>query len=67
VAVAIKLMQFTKTLHPPSGAVELVGEMSHASWQFLFTPVLSGSIIIVFCTYAFHNLVARRTYPKHWF
>jgi CBS-domain-containing membrane protein len=66
VAVAIKLMLLTKTLHPPGGAVALVGAMSHASWGFLFAPVLAGSIIILSCTYAFNNLVAKRTYPKHW-
>lgn len=66
VAAAIKLMQLTKTLHPPGGAVALVGAMGHASWGFLFTPVLAGSVIILLCTYTFNNLVARRTYPVHW-
>jgi hypothetical protein len=67
VATAIKLMQLTKTLHPPGGAVALVGVMSGASWGFLLTPVLAGSIIIVLCTLAFNNLAPGRAYPKHWF
>jgi CBS-domain-containing membrane protein len=67
VATAIKLMQLTKTLHPPGGAVALVGVMSGASWSFLLTPVLAGSIIIVLCTITFNNLVAGKPYPKHWF
>ncbi|MBW4506831.1 MAG: HPP family protein [Scytonematopsis contorta HA4267-MV1] len=66
VAIAINLMQITKTLHPPGGAVALVGTMSNASWQFLFTPVLSGSIVMLLCTIAFNNLVPGRSYPKHW-
>ncbi|HAG84942.1 MAG TPA: HPP family protein [Cyanobacteria bacterium UBA12227] len=66
VATAIKLMQLTKTLHPPGGAVALVGAMSGASWDFLLTPVLGGSIIILFCTLVFNNLAAGRAYPKHW-
>lgn len=66
VATAIKLMQLTRTVHPPGGAVALVGVMSGADWDFLLTPVLAGSIIILFCTVAFNNLAARRTYPKHW-
>lgn len=66
VATAIKLMQLTKTLHPPGGAVALVGAMSGASWDFLLTPVLAGSVIIVLCTLAFNNLAPGRRYPKHW-
>lgn len=66
VATAIKVMQLTKTLHPPGGAVALVGVMSHAEWSFLFTPVLAGSVVLVLCTVAFNNLMPGRSYPKHW-
>ena len=66
VATAIKIMQVTKTLHPPGGAVALVGVMSQAKWSFLFTPVLLGSIILLICTVAFNNLMPGRSYPKHW-
>lgn len=66
VATAIKLMQLTKTLHPPGGAVALVGVMSEAQWNFIFTPVLVGSIILLFCTLAFNNLMPGRSYPHHW-
>ncbi|MCU0546446.1 MAG: HPP family protein [Oscillatoriaceae cyanobacterium Prado104] len=40
--------------------------MSNASWPFLFTPVLTGSVIMVICSVAYNNLVAKRHYPKHW-
>lgn len=66
VATTIKLMQLTKTVHPPGGAVALVGVMSGAKTSFLLTPVLVGSIITVFCTYYFNNLISKRSYPKHW-
>ncbi|BAU10170.1 HPP family protein [Leptolyngbya sp. NIES-3755] len=62
VATAIKLMQLTRTLHPPGGAVALVGVMTGADWSFLFTPVLAGSLIMVGCTIAFHRLAVRRTH-----
>jgi CBS-domain-containing membrane protein len=64
VATAIKLMQLTKTLHPPGGAVALVGVMSKAEVSFIFTPVLLGSIILLFCTIGFNNLMPGRSYPK---
>jgi CBS-domain-containing membrane protein len=64
VATAIKLMQLTKTLHPPGGAVALVGVMSNAAVSFIFTPVLLGSIVLLLCTIVFNNLMPGRTYPK---
>lgn len=66
VATAIGIMQFTGTVHPPSGAVALVVMMTKASWQFLLTPALEGSIIMVLCAVVFNNLAEERTYPKHW-
>lgn len=66
VATAIKVMQLTKTLHPPGGAVALVGVMSEANLSFLFTPVLAGSIVLLFCTLIFNNLMPERSYPLHW-
>lgn len=64
VATAIKLMQLTKTLHPPGGAVALVGVMSKAEVSFIVTPVLVGSMILLFCTIVFNNLMPGRSYPK---
>jgi CBS-domain-containing membrane protein len=64
VATAIKLMQLTKTLHPPGGAVALVGVMSKAEVSFIFTPVFLGSLILLFCTVVFNNLMPGRSYPK---
>lgn len=66
VATSIGMMQFTGTLHPPAGAVALVVMMTKASWQFLLTPALEGSIILVLCAVVFNNLAEERTYPKHW-
>lgn len=67
VATAIGMMQLTATLHPPSGAVALVVMMTKPSWQFLLTPALEGSIILVLCAVVFNNLAHERTYPKYWF
>lgn len=66
VATAIKLMQLTHTLHPPGGAVALVGVMSHATWEFILVPVLVGAILMVACTAMFGYFMPDRPYPKHW-
>lgn len=66
VATAIKLMQLTRTVHPPAGAVALLGVLTHASWSYVLTPVLAGSIMIVLFTVLFNNTAPGRAYPKHW-
>ncbi|MEB3224799.1 MAG: HPP family protein [Synechococcus sp.] len=66
VATTIKLMQLTRTVHPPSGAVALVGVMGKASWLFILTPTLCGSLLIVLMTLGFSKMVPGRPYPKHW-
>ncbi|BAS54726.1 hypothetical protein LBWT_6230 [Leptolyngbya boryana IAM M-101] len=67
VSTAIGIMQMTGTVHPPSGAVALVVMMTKPDWQFLLTPALEGSLILVLCAVVFNNLAEERTYPKHWF
>lgn len=66
VATTIKLTQLTRTVHPPAGAVALLGVLTHASWIYILTPVLSGSIVIVLCTILFSSAAPGRVYPKHW-
>ncbi|MFN6461853.1 MAG: HPP family protein [Nostoc sp. DedVER02] len=66
VSCAIAIMQFTGTVHPPSGAVALVVMMTKPGWLFLVTPAFEGSMILVLCAVIFNNLAAERTYPKHW-
>jgi CBS-domain-containing membrane protein len=66
VATAIACMQLTGTVHPPAGADPLIVILSEASWLFLATPVLAGSLILVFLAIVFNNLSKDRVYPKYW-
>lgn len=66
VSLAIGIMQSTRTLHPPSGAMALVVMTTKPNWHFLFTPAIEGSIILVLCGVIFNNLAGERAYPTHW-
>lgn len=66
VATTIKLTQLMRMVHPPAGAVALLGVLGHASWQYILTPVLVGSIVMVICTVLFSHAAPGRTYPRHW-
>jgi CBS-domain-containing membrane protein len=62
----IALMQLTGTVHPASGGIALVVMMTKPNWQFLLTPTLEGSMILVLCAVVFNNLAQERIYPKSW-
>jgi CBS-domain-containing membrane protein len=66
VGISLALMQLTKTVHPPAGADVMVIILSHASWRFLFTPLLSGALVLVLVALIFNNAHKTRKYPKYW-
>ncbi|MGE7767152.1 HPP family protein [Peribacillus sp. NPDC096540] len=66
VGLAIAVMMLTKTTHPPAGADPLVVMLGAYSWSYLITPVLIGSIVIVFFALIINNLRNNREYPTFW-
>jgi CBS-domain-containing membrane protein len=66
VATAIAAMQMTRMVHPPAGANPLLIMATGASWSFLATPVLTGSVAIVLVALLCNNLAPERRYPMYW-
>lgn len=66
VGLALALMQLSRTVHAPAGADPLVVLASHAGADFLLTPVLAGSVLIVLVALAVNNLRQRGSYPRYW-
>ena len=56
VASAIALGQLFRCLHPPSGAVALLGVISNANLNFIFSPVLLGSSLLVIWAIIFNRI-----------
>lgn len=74
VAVAIMLMQATRTLHPPGGATALIAVIGGDSiealgYSYVLTPVLTGSVILLLIALLVNNLSSntKRHYPVYWF
>ena len=67
VAIAIALGQLFRCLHPPAGAVALLGVISKANLNFVLYPVLLGSVLLVIWVIIF-NLIfnKKQKYPVHW-
>jgi len=67
VGLTIALGQAFRCLHPPAGAVALLGVLLKASPIFIFIPVLSGSLILLVIALVFHRFLKReQSYPLHW-
>jgi len=66
VGLALAAMQQTRTLHAPAGANPLVVIASGASFGFLLTPVLAGSLVVVAVAWCVNNARSRGSYPKYW-
>ena len=67
VAIAIALGQLFRCLHPPAGAVALLGVISNANLNFILFPVLIGSLILVMWGIIFNRISNKKsTYPVHW-
>ena len=66
VGTAIAVMQLTRTVHPPAGSNPVIVMLTAPGWDFLLTPTLIGSVLLVLVAVLFNNLPRERAYPKYW-
>lgn len=64
VGLGVALMMLTHTLHPPAGANPLAIMLTAQSWDFLYSPLASGLVLILSFGYLYHNVICRRPYAK---
>lgn len=72
-ALALTVMQLTRTTHPPGGATALIactapGVASPQAWygaRFVLAVAL-GSVVMTVCAVLVNNLAADRAYPTYW-
>lgn len=68
VGIAIAVMQIFSCVHPPAGANPLVilltAQQVDYSWEFLFSPVLFGALILVAIAYVVNNIFSKPKWPN---
>lgn len=69
VALSIVMMQITKTLHPPGGATALIAvigseKIKALGYFYVLSPVLTGTLILLFVALIFNNCTSDRKYPN---
>lgn len=73
VGLSIVIMQITKSLHPPGGATALIAvigsdKIKQLGYWYVFSPVLTGTFILVVVALVFNNMSINRRYPStHFF
>lgn len=70
VAFSIVFMQITKTLHPPGGATALIAvtgseKIKALGYYYVFSPVLTGCLILLVVALVFNNITSYRKYPTN--
>jgi CBS-domain-containing membrane protein len=63
VACSIAALGLLRLTHPPAAATTMVILMTHPTWMFLLTPVLSGAVTLVVVAFIAHKLPPRSPYP----
>lgn len=67
VGFTIALGQLLRCLHPPAGAVALLGVLLGARPGFVLIPVAAGSLLLVLLAVLFSRLPHQgKPYPHHW-
>ena len=73
VATSIAILQVTHSLHPPAGATALIAVLGPAKvhelgYEYVFTPVLVGALILLVVALVVNNLSPHesRHYPTMW-
>lgn len=64
VGLSVLLMMLTNTTHPPAGANPLIVMLADKQWDFIFMPIISGTILIVSIGYLYHRFISKNPYPN---
>ena len=64
VGLGIAIMIFFDVTHPPAGGNPIIMISSSASFEFLFTPVITGTILVIIFGFFLNRFVAKNNYPS---
>ena len=63
VGFGVGLMILLNVTHPPAGGNPIIVIIGSVSFDYLFTPVISGSIIIIIFAIIINRLILKKSYP----
>ena len=64
VGFGVALMILFNVTHPPAGGNPIIVIIGSVSMDYLLSPVISGSIIIIFFAIVLNRLILKKKYPS---
>ena len=66
VGISIGLMILLNITHPPAGANPIIIIMGSVSLDYIISPIILGSIIILIFAIILNKFILRKDYPSKW-
>ena len=63
VGFGVGLMILLNVTHPPAGGNPIIVIIGSVSFDYLLSPVISGSLIIIISAIAINRFILKKTYP----
>ena len=63
VGFGVGLMILLNVTHPPAGGNPIIVIIGSVSFDYLLSPVISGSLIIIISAVAINRFILKKTYP----
>ena len=64
VGFGVMLMILFKVTHPPAGGNPIIVIIGSVSYDYLLTPVIVGSIVVILFGVIINNFILKKKYPK---
>lgn len=64
VGIGVMLMIILNVTHPPAGGNPIIVIIGSVSFEYLLTPVITGSIIVIGFGYIINKFIQKKQYPK---
>ena len=64
VGAGVGLMIMLNVTHPPAGGNPIIVILGSVSFEYLISPVISGSIIVIIFGVILNKFIAKRKYPS---
>ena len=65
VGFGVGLMILFNVTHPPAGGNPIIVIVGSVSFDYILTPVISGSIIIIISAIIINRFILKKSYPNH--
>ena len=66
VGVGVGLMILLNVTHPPAGGNPIIVIIGGVSYDYLLSPVILGSIIVIIFGVVINKLILKKKYPQKW-